>query len=118
MSFIDLMGNDRWTETDIKTRLHSLIRSQISEQVEDEIKRASIGVALGQHTFSQEEYVKLLQFKKLTEEVDAIGHQARADWALLSQVMDIEDKLREGAEVVLPVEGDSTYELYRMRNPV
>lgn len=118
MSFIDLMGNDRWTETDIKTRLHSLIRSQISEQVEDEIKRASIGVALKQYAFTQEEYAKVIQFKKLTEEVDAIGRQARADWALLSQVMDIEDKIREGVEVVLPVEGDTTYELFNMRNPV
>ena len=90
MSFVDLMGSDRWSEADIKTRLHALIRTQFSQEIEEESTRASLGAALGQHVLTTEEYQKIIRFKNLTAEVDVIAHQARGDAILLNAVLDAE----------------------------
>jgi hypothetical protein len=107
MSFVDLMGSDRWSEADIKTRLHALIRTQFSQEAEDELSRASLGAALQQHTLTPEEYQRILQFKALTEHVAVVAAQARQDAALLNETLDAEIHLRRLAQpqVTLTVEG-------------
>lgn len=89
-SFVDLMASDVWTEADIKTRLHAMIRSQFSAEVEEELSRAVMGAMLGQHQITAEEGAKLARFKALTDQVALVGAAARADWALLRQVMEVE----------------------------
>ena len=89
-SFVDLMGNDVWSEADIKSRLHAMIRARFSEQVEAELSRAVMGAMLGQHQITPLEGAAIAAFKALTDEVAVIGVQARADWALLQQVFAVE----------------------------
>lgn len=88
--FVDLMGNDVWSEADIKARLHAMIRARFSEQVEAELSRAVMGAMLGQHQITPQEGAAIAAFKALTDEVAVVGVQARSDWALLQQVFAVE----------------------------
>jgi hypothetical protein len=89
-SFIDLMGSSVWTEADIKGRLHSEIRSAISEYAEMELSRALQGMALGMHTLTPEEQANLMRFKVATDSTAALGVKARADMTLLTQALKAE----------------------------
>lgn len=89
-SFIDLMADDVWSETDIKSRLHAEIRSEISEFAETELNRALQGAAFGMHTMTEDELTTLAQFKAATDRTYLLGQQARADMALLHEVFTLE----------------------------
>jgi hypothetical protein len=90
MSFINLMGNDVWTDADIKARLHAEIRSEVTELTEIELNRALQGAMLGMHTLTQHERENIAHFKAATDRVDALGMSARADMILLSETMMVE----------------------------
>jgi hypothetical protein len=92
--FINLMGSDVWSEADIKSRLHSEIRAEVTEFAETELNRALQGAALGMHTLSQQEQVSLMHFKAVTDRVAALGVTARADAALLRGAMAVEAALQ------------------------
>jgi hypothetical protein len=92
-SFVDLMGDDRWTEPAIKARLHALIRSRFSEQAENEINRALQGHALGMHQLTLTEQAAVQAFGAWATEVTALGPVVRADAALLGGVLDFEQGL-------------------------
>lgn len=104
MSFINLMANDVWSEADIKARLHAEIRSSISEMVETELNRALQGLALGLHALSTSEQEVLQLFKAETNRVALLGVTARADMALLTEVLALEAaKVRLAEPVVDPL---------------
>ena len=90
ISFVNLMANDVWSEADIKSRLHSEIRSVISEQKENEISRAIQGRLLGMHTLTPEESASIALFKQVSDKVALLAVQARADAVLLSKTMTLE----------------------------
>jgi hypothetical protein len=90
MSFVNLMANDVWSETDIKARLHAEIRSEVSELAETELNRALQGAALGLHTLTLQERESLAHFKAATDRVAALGLAARADAVLLHETMALE----------------------------
>lgn len=103
-SFIDLMANDVWSETDIKSRLHAEIRSEVSEMAEQELNRALQGKMLGMHVMSQAEIALLMAFKAATDRAAVLGTAARADMALLNKVLVLEPAQRRLAlEPVEPV---------------
>lgn len=89
-SFINLMGNDIWSDADIKARLHAEIRSEVSELAETELNRALQGAALGLHTLTPPEQASLMHFKAATDRVATLGLAARADAALLAETMALE----------------------------
>jgi hypothetical protein len=89
-SFVNLMASDVWSDADIKARLHAEIRSQVSEYAETELNRALQGAALGMHTLSDPEMASLMLFKSATDRVALLGTQARADMALLHEVLALE----------------------------
>lgn len=89
-SFIDLYSSDRWSEHDIKTRLHAILRSQVSQELEDETIRAGLGASLKQHTLTPEEYANILKFKAVTDDLAITGAQSRADAALLNATLYVE----------------------------
>lgn len=111
-SFIDLMASDVWSGADIKARLHAEIRSEVSEQSEQELSRALQGQLLGMHTLTPSEQAALLHFKAVTEQVALLGSQARVDAALLAEVMALEADPAMLADAAEPVTA-----LYLLRNP-
>jgi hypothetical protein len=74
----------------MRSRLHAEIRSQVSEYAETELNRALQGAALGMHTLSDPEMASLMLFKSATDRVALLGTQARADMALLTEVLALE----------------------------
>lgn len=133
MSFVDLMASHVWSEADIKARLHAEIRSEISELMETEINRALQGAALGVHKLTPQEMQAVQQFKLATDRVAAMGVQARADMALLHQVLAMEaaarelasldpqdpetQPQREAAQAVLDTASEPARALFERRNP-
>ena len=111
MSFVNLMGNDRWSAADIKNKLHSLIRSQVSQQLEEELNRALQGMALGMHTLTPQEQMDLQKFKAATDMATAEGIAARADAATLNTVLDFEQGL-----ITTPLSG-AYLALWNLRHP-
>ena len=77
-SFVDLMGNDVWSEADIKSRLHAMIRARFSEQVEAELSRSVMGAMLGQHQITPQEGAAIAAFKARADVVaEAMGKKYR-----------------------------------------
>ena len=81
------MANDVWSEADIKTRLHTEIRSVISEQAETELNRALQGAIMKMHVLTASEQKMLMGFKAATDRVAALGATARADSVLLTKTL-------------------------------
>ena len=106
MSFVDLMANDVWTEAAIKSRLHAEIRAEISAEREQELNRALQGATLGVHALTVAEQQEIARFKAVTDRVTALGAEARADAALLVQVLALEAAKRRLAQP--ETEGDTT----------
>lgn len=110
-SFVDLMGNDVWSEADIKARLHAEIRSQISEFAEMELNRALQGKIMGLYVLTAQDQASLMIFKGATDRVTALGTAARADAALLKQVRALEAARRRLAQTVQPGSDDAAQRL-------
>lgn len=107
MSFIDLMANDVWTEAAIKARLHAEIRSEVSADQEAEINRALQGAGLGVYQLTVADRQLIGRFKGVVDRVTALGVKARADAALLVQVLAVEAAQRRLAQPVVDTEADT-----------
>lgn len=90
-SFVNLMGNDRWTETDIVNRTEAILRSQFSAQEETIINRKVTGQQLGQYTMTAAEQAELSTYSAFVMQAQAEGMSARADAALVHSALDIEE---------------------------
>lgn len=85
MSFVDLMANDVWINTDIENKVQSLIRYKIS--AEDELKAARLSRKLN---ITQDEIDFINSVDQVISTAINEGRQARYDMALLLKVFDIE----------------------------
>lgn len=103
-SFINLMGNDVWSEADIKARLHAELRGAISDYAETELKRALFAKSELGRPLTVAENTLLVQFATAEHRVALLGVQARADAILLSATFQV-DAARQRLErpAVLPV---------------
>ncbi|HJV51408.1 MAG TPA: hypothetical protein VJ652_08115 [Noviherbaspirillum sp.] len=90
MRFVNLMGNDVWSEADIVNRTESMIRSQFSDQAVAIINRKATGASLGQYTMTAEEQDELSRYAQVCEEARQAGIAARADMAHLQAALDVE----------------------------
>ncbi|HJV54318.1 MAG TPA: hypothetical protein VJ652_22835 [Noviherbaspirillum sp.] len=99
-SFVDLMGNDVWSEADIVNRTEALVRSEFSRDAEMILQRKATGALLGQYVMTEEEQAELARFATVTALARKAGVDARADMALLRAALDVEAAQRRRA---LPV---------------
>lgn len=112
-SFINLMGNDVWSEADIKARLHAEIRSAISAYAETELNRALQGMAMGMHQLTPHEQEQLMLFKAATDRVEILGTAARSDMALLHEALALELAPRRLAlPLVVPETEEQRVDIY------
>lgn len=82
MSFVNLMGNDVWSEADIGNKVQALIRHRYS--AEDELKAARLS-RKGDATPEEQSFVASVD--AVVEAAVAEGRQARLDNALLVEVL-------------------------------
>lgn len=103
MSFINLMASDVWTEADITRRTEAMVRSRFTEAAELIINRKVQGAALGQYQLSLDEQAEVAAFNKAVFEARQAGDAARADMALLREVLAAEPAyLRLRRQTVAP----------------
>ena len=130
MSFVDLMANDVWSEADIIRRTEAMIRSEFPAEGETILNRKITGAALGQYVLSQAEMIEVGRYKAVAEAAQIEGAAARADMALLAQVLAYEAALRDLANPELPEDQraeaqavvdaaePTVVDLYELRNPL
>lgn len=90
MSFINLMASDVWTDADITRRTEAMVRQYFSADAEMIINRKLQGAALGQYALSAEEMAEVARFNEVVFEARAAGDAARADMAVLNEVLTVE----------------------------
>lgn len=113
MSFVNLMGNDIWSDTDITTRTEAMIRSEFSLDAENILNRKVTGMALGVYQLTGDEQAELGRYQVVCEQAKAAGIAARADILLLTAVLAVES----GAALLADAASDVA-DLYHLRNPV
>lgn len=114
MSFVNLLGNDVWTEHDIVRRTEAMVRSEFSAEAEAILNRKVNGVAFGL-PLSAEDEAEVARFRAVVLGAQMAGVEARADMAKLQAVLDYEVALArldrplyEGPDTVLDGEGNET----------
>lgn len=110
MSFINLMGNDRWTEKDIVNRTEAMVRGVISAEDEVILNRKITGVILGQWVMSSEDMALQLRFSEILAQAHQEGIDARNDMQLLEQVF-----LLESGEILQEDASQDVIDLYNLR---
>lgn len=99
MSFIDMMANDVWSDSDINNKVIALIRVSVS--ADDELKAARLARAA---TRSAEDTSFIDWVDSVITAAVQDGRDARADMAVLNQVFVVEAAERRLAQpVVEPV---------------
>lgn len=112
MSFINLMASDVWSDADITRRTEAMVRSRFPESAELIINRKLQGAALGQYQLSLEEQAEVDAFNEVVFAARQAGDAARADMAVLNEVLtvepaflrlrqpELEPELGEGGQVI------------------
>ena len=99
MSFIDMLGNEVWSESDIMTRGREVINAQVSVARQDELRTIMLGHIAGMRVASPEEMAEIGLVQQVTEQQALDNNAARADNALLAAVLTHEAAL---ARLALP----------------
>lgn len=110
MSFINLMGNDRWTEKDIVNRTEAMVRGVISAEDEVILNRKITGVILGQWVMSNEDMALQMRFSEILAQAHQEGIDARNDMRLLEEVLQI-----EAGEKAIEDASQSVVDIYNLR---
>jgi hypothetical protein len=98
MSFVNLMGNDTWTEEDIVARTQALIRSEFSAEAENILNRKVTGAAIGQYKMTPSDLAEVARYTAVCDQVRELGNQARADVLVLAEVFAMEAADRKAAQ--------------------
>ena len=102
MSFVNLYANDRWSDLDINRRVQALIRTMFTQ--EDELKAARLD---RKAVKSDADTAFIASVDSAVTAALAEGVAARADMALLTQALNIEECMRIVAiPIVEPVLDD------------
>ena len=117
-SFVNLLGNDLWSEADIVNRTEAMVRSQFSATDETIINRYISGVAFGV-PLTDWQLALVLSFKTCVLAAQEEAFKAVADMALLTEAIEVQAALKtlsadpvaqilgEGEEVLNQVELDA-----------
>jgi len=93
-SFVNLMADDVWSETDMIRRTEAMIRSEFSLELETILNRKVSGMALGTYQPTPQDLAEIARYGEVARAAQAAGMAARADMALLLQVFPLEEAQR------------------------
>lgn len=99
MSYVNMMGNDRWSEVDHIRRTEAMVRQHWSVDDETIINRKVVGALSGMNVLTAQDQADIADFKSVTQIAQEAGMRARVDAALLHPALDIEDAARALAAV-------------------
>jgi len=123
MSIIDLTKNDIWSEADIVAHGRAVINSQVSEARQNELRTIMLGHIAQMRTATPDELAEIALVQAITEQQVIDNAAARADMALLNEVLDFENyaapEVLEGDPApVAPVLAAEAQALFDLRHPV
>lgn len=98
-SFVNLLGNDVWSEADIVRRTEAELHGVVSKDAELILSRKMIGFSLGRVIPTAQEQAELLVYEMASYQAQQSGIAARADMALLQSALDYE---QAQARLLLP----------------
>lgn len=87
-SFIDLMGNDAWSDADIVNRTEAIIAGQFPRV--EVLKRKVTGMILGQYQLTGSEQQEFAAYATASFSAGQLADTARADMALLLDAKRVE----------------------------
>ena len=93
MSIVNLLKNDIWSEADIVNAGRAAIYSQISFDRQQELQTIMLGHIAGMRTATMEEMAEIAQVQAVTQAQVIANAAARADMALLNDVLAYEAAL-------------------------
>lgn len=129
VSFIDLMANDVWSEADIIRRAEAMIRSEFPAEIETILNRKIAGAMIGEYVLTEDEQADVARYKIVAQQAQIEGAAARADMALLADVMaheaalrrlaepDLADEERAAVQALVDAASPEVLSLYALRNP-
>lgn len=89
-SFIDLMGNDAWSEADIVNRTEAMLHGVFSKDEEIILNRKVTGAVLGQYAMTPAEQQDMARYAQAAALSGSSAAAARLDMVLLREVMSLE----------------------------
>lgn len=116
MSYINLLGNDVWTESDIVSRGRAVINSQVSEARQNELRTIMLGHIAQMRTATPQELQEIMLVQSITETQVLENEAARKDNDLLAAVILYETLAKTGVELPTDTPFEVT-ELFNLRNP-
>lgn len=93
MSIINLLANDVWSEADIMAHGRAVIAAQCSLDRQQELQTIMLGHIAGMRTATMEEMAEIAQVQAVTQAQVIANAEARADMALLNDVLAYEAAL-------------------------
>lgn len=112
MSFVNLYGNDIWSETDIVNKTEAMIHSTVSIEMENILNRKVTASVIGQYVLTNEDKALLDTYQRVCLYAQEEGNSARTDMALLLKVFPVESAMKRLAlpvvEPILDDEGNVT----------
>lgn len=90
MSFIDLMADHVWSETDIINRTEAIIASEFPPARHAILQRKVQGQGMGVYQLTEAEQAQLQRYGQISAQAGALADAARADMALLQHALDAE----------------------------
>lgn len=93
MSIIDLTKSDVWSEADIMAHGRAVIAAQCSLDRQQELQTIMLGHIAGMRTATTEEMAEIAQVQAVTQAQVIANAAARADMALLNDVLAYESAL-------------------------
>jgi hypothetical protein len=103
---IDLLTEQtQWETRQIDKRVVSMIRQKYSLNEEQLLSRILHGHQLGTYQMSADEQAEVSAYQYHAEAARVIGRQAKADNALLGEILAYEQAVRDVAELSLLIEG-------------
>lgn len=99
---VNLMASDIWTDADITRRTEAIVRSQFSAEAETILNRKVVAMSVGEYEPTASDIEEISRFRDVVDEAQALGAAARADMALLNQVLVMEEANRRLARPLPP----------------
>lgn len=90
MSFVNMLANDVWSDQDITNRTEAMVRAVVPLADELVLNRKVQGAALGEYTLTAEDQAQMALLAQAGLAAQQAGIEARADMALLMDVLAVE----------------------------
>jgi len=103
-SFVDLMGNDRWSEVDILNRTEAMIAAEYTMAEVAVLNRIATAAAIGQYELTEQEQEQIARYNQVCVAAREAGVAARQDMKLLEQVLDFEAAQRTVSSASIEVQ--------------